>query len=147
MFLKKSFSVKLFERKSWSQDMTCSSSTFAQNNSLKLKVCLYRKVKLYYHFTIKTLYYFYYFFLFCFVLFLCCCCFDHLYHHYSHLQSSHSQIFYKIGVFKNLARKTLAEVFSYEFCKSFNDIFLQTISWLLHICSKKNRLCICFSKI
>ena len=147
MFLKKSFSVKLFERKSWSQDITCSSSTFAQNNSLKLKVCLYRKVKLHYHFTIKTLYYFYYFFLFCFVLFLCCCCFDHLYHHYSHLQSSHSQIFYKIGVFKNLARKTLAEVFSYEFCKSFNDIFLQTISWLLHICSKKNRLCICFSKI
>ena len=114
--------MKLFERKSWSQDITCSSSTFAQNNSLKLKVCLYRKVKLYYHFTIKTLYYFYYFFLFCFVLFLCCCCFDHLYHHYSHLQSSHSQILYKIGVFKNLARKTLAQVFSYEFCK----IFLQT---------------------
>ena len=147
MFLKKSFSVKLFERKSWSQDITCSSSTFAQNNSLKLKVCLYRKVKLYYHFTIKTLYYFYYFFLFCFVLFLCCCCFDHLYHHYSHLQSSHSQILYKIGVFKNLARKTLAQVFSYEFCKIFKDIFLQAISWLLHICSKKNRLCICFSKI
>ena len=120
--------MKLFERKSWSQDITCSSSTFAQNNSLKLKVCLYRKVKLHYHSTIKTLYYFYYFFLFCFVLFLCCCCFDHLYHHYSHLQSSHSQIFYKIGVFKNLARKTLAQVFSYEFCKIFKDIFLQTIS-------------------
>ena len=71
----------------------------------------------------------FYCFLFCFVLFrifvfvvvvvvlITCIIITLIY------RSSRSQIFYKIGVFKNLARKTLAQVLSYEFCKIFKDIF------------------------